>query len=198
MTLATQDIIHSHILGNTTSTKLAFTWRLGRHHGWWGSHISEVIWWRWSERRIYASWTPSECLWLLLRLQLVHQIVHHVYSQRWGWIIVFIDRAPASILIAVYKHVQECLERGKRIRAEVNVKNLKLLNIKLHIFIRLLLESNCIVLVRNRLSVLSNHNLRPELGYVVVCAVTSNWTQKLQLCCSDRRVVSISTQILTK
>lgn len=73
-----------------------------------------VIWRRRGERRIYASCATSHILLLLLlRLQLVHESVHDVYTHRRGRVVVFIDGAPAGILIAVYKHVQESLERGK-------------------------------------------------------------------------------------
>lgn len=111
-------ISFTHILGRTPSTKLAITWWLGGHHGWWGSYISVVIWRWWSKRRIYPSRSTPHCLWLLLRLQLIHQTVHHVYTHRWGRVIIFIDGASASILITVYKHVQECLHRGNTRRTE--------------------------------------------------------------------------------
>lgn len=125
MTQAIQDVIHSQKCGQTPGTKLAVTWWLGGHHGRWGSYISVVIWRWWCKRGIDASRTPSHSLWLLLSLQLVHQTVHHVYTHRRGWVIIFIDRTSSSILITVYKHVQECLHREKIRRTELRTYLLK-------------------------------------------------------------------------
>lgn len=102
-----------HISISKQSWRCSVTWWLGGHHGWRGSYIGVVRRWRRREGRVYSSCATSNWLLWRLSLQLVHQTVHHIYAHWWGWIIIFIDRTSASILIAVHKHVQECLESWK-------------------------------------------------------------------------------------
>lgn len=86
------------------------TWGLGGHHGGRGRDVGLVVGWR-GKRWVDAPRGGPHGL----RLQLINQSVHHVDAHWRGRVVVLIDGAAAGVLVAVHKHVEESLERKRRV-----------------------------------------------------------------------------------
>lgn len=102
------------------------TWGLSRHHGGRGRDVGLVVWWRGERGEDASCGTPHG---LRLRLQLIHQRVHHVDAHWRGWVVVLVDRASTGVLVAVHEHVQEGLEKEGGKREEKNEQKAAILSI---------------------------------------------------------------------
>lgn len=91
------------------------TWGLGGHHGGRGRDVGLVVGWRGKGGVDAPSGAPHG---LRLRLQLIHQRVHHVDAHWRGRVVILVDGASTGVLVAVHEHIQESLVRRGKERGE--------------------------------------------------------------------------------